>query len=119
MYDLLRECEAVCQKLDVKTIDSSLLEIIVDCTCILDTYPNLKTEDIYLISFIQLGLVMHFLLQDTSGLRFYQGVEKQVQNYDTLSLWGCPHFDNPVNILFSKLVMVQLVVNTTPTVTTP
>ena len=30
--DLLRKCETVCQTSGIRTIDSSLLEIIVDCT---------------------------------------------------------------------------------------
>ena len=42
MSDLLREYEAICKKLEIRTLDSSLLEIIVDCTCNLDTNPNLK-----------------------------------------------------------------------------
>ena len=66
MSDLLCEFEA----------DSSLLEILVDCTCILDTYPNLKAEDIYLIQFHTVRLCYALHLQDTSGLRFCQGVGK-------------------------------------------
>ena len=70
--DLLRECEAVCQKLDIRTFDTSLLEIIVDYTCILDTHPNLKQKIYIRLSSIQLGFVIYFMLQDTSGRRFSQ-----------------------------------------------
>ena len=48
----LHACEVVRQGLDIGVFDTSLLEIIVDSSCLLDIYPSLKSEDIHMVQFL-------------------------------------------------------------------
>lgn len=61
LSDLLHACEVIRQGLDIEVLDTSLLEIIVDSSCLLDIYPSLKSEDIHMVQFhsVRLCYTLH------------------------------------------------------------
>ena len=61
MSEALHACEVVRQGFDKGILDTSLLEIIVDSSCLLDSYPSLKSEDIHMVQFhsVRLCYTLH------------------------------------------------------------